>query len=398
MSGPEDFDKEAFMLKMHSLNVKVQSDPSKVGETLKNFYSEQVSCGDKFTADLALIVRSIDEARASQMDSQTVTTVTSPKNAHTMTRYVKVFFGIIGALIVCGVVLRFALRWFPDTHKPGEVRSGWVSSSPRNKPVAIVFIHGVFGTKDTWSGGKVDFTQLLAEDPDIKAQIDVYEFGYYSPFTGHAQTITDSSVKLHRDLEHDQVFETHKKVVFVAHSMGGLILRKYLIDNQQNVQDKVAMMYFFATPTDGSELATLAKNFSNNPQLGGLVPLDANEALASIQTGWYGAQTLSQKPSYCAFETLPTENLVKVVSEASATHLCNRQPEPIAADHIGIIKPESRNAESYVVLIDALKETALASQLPVATVAQSAAVAPRRSEDKSAKVNASVSVRSSHPW
>jgi triacylglycerol esterase/lipase EstA (alpha/beta hydrolase family) len=110
----------------------------------------------------------------------------------------------------------------------------------------------------------------------------VYEFGYFTPYTGHAQTITDSSVKLHRDLEHDQVFETHKKVVFVAHSMGGIILRKFLIDNQQAVQDKVAMMYFFATPTDGAELATIAKKLSNNPQVGGLAVSQTPPATALV--------------------------------------------------------------------------------------------------------------------
>ena len=277
-----------------------------------------------------------------------------------------------GALAVAAVVLglfvfRFVAGLMDPHHKKGKDYIGYVTPEPHNKPVAIVFIHGIFGTnrdngndKNTWSGGPVDFTGLLANDPDVKERADIYEFGYYSPYTGEAQTITQTSVQLAEYLHHDKVFENHQQVVFVAHSMGGLILRKYLLDNREQVQDKVAMMFFFATPTDGSVLATIAQHFSNNPQIRGLAPLDANEALQAIQSGWFPAKTLSKKPSYCAYETLKTDNVAFVVSQASASALCTEQPEPITADHIGIVKPTSTRDESYIVLIDALNETVFA--------------------------------------
>jgi hypothetical protein len=103
MSTPEEFDKGKFLHKMHILNTKVMSDPSKTGETLKDFYIEQVSCGDEFTAELALIVRSIDEARA----SQTMNVFDHTKHLEAATPLLKLalslagFFGI--ACIAAGI-------------------------------------------------------------------------------------------------------------------------------------------------------------------------------------------------------------------------------------------------------------------------------------------------------
>jgi pimeloyl-ACP methyl ester carboxylesterase len=316
-------------------------------------------------------------------DSRTVETTQSRSLRNTAGKFRKIVRGgaiTIGVVVAGMFLFRYVTGLINGHHKIGKDYIGYVTPEPHDKSIAIVFIHGIFGNnKDTWSGGRVDFTQLLANDPDVKDRADIYEFGYYSPYTGEAQTITQTSVQLAQYLHHDDVFENHQKVVFVAHSMGGLILRKYLLDNREQIQDKVAMMFFYATPTDGSELATIAQKFSNDPQIRGLVPLDADEALQSIQSGWFGAKTLSKKPSYCAYEILKTDNVAIVVSQASASALCTEQPEPITADHIGIVKLDSRRDESYIVLIDALKETVLttpsASILPQQPPAQGAAPA-----------------------
>ena len=58
-------------------------------------------------------------------------------------------------------------------------------------------------------------------------------------------------------LETAGVFE-RREVMFVAHSMGGLVVWQLLL-KYQGLAPKVPMIYFFATPTTGSELAALAK-------------------------------------------------------------------------------------------------------------------------------------------
>ena len=51
---------------------------------------------------------------------------------------------------------------------------------------------------------------------------------------------------------------------------------------------KVPMLYFSATPTNGSELADVARRLSANPQFGGMIPIEGNDLLQTIQTDWTG--------------------------------------------------------------------------------------------------------------
>ena len=36
----------------------------------------------------------------------------------------------------------------------------------------MVFVHGIFGDKSTWSGQETSFPQLLTEDPDFRDKLD----------------------------------------------------------------------------------------------------------------------------------------------------------------------------------------------------------------------------------
>jgi triacylglycerol esterase/lipase EstA (alpha/beta hydrolase family) len=102
---------------------------------------------------------------------------------------------------------------------------------------------------------------------------------------GLAPSIVDLADQLRGDLDDHHVFEDHQKVVFLAHSMGGIVVREFLL-NQQSRLAKVPMIFFYATPTNGSELAVLSKLASSNPQLRGMVPVEGNDLLQSIQSMW----------------------------------------------------------------------------------------------------------------
>ena len=81
-----------------------------------------------------------------------------------------------------------------------------------------------------------------------------------------------------------------------------------------------------------------AGQLSGNPQMSGMIPLEGNNLLQSIQSGWLGWPEARKVPSYCAYETLPTFGL-DIVSMSSATALCNQDLDPITANHIDIVKP-----------------------------------------------------------
>lgn len=101
----------------------------------------------------------------------------------------------------------------------------WVSHDKnRPNPVAVVFVHGIFGTtKGTWTNKEgVTFFDLIKKNPDIGSKIDVYAFGYTSDmFKEGSLDIYSAADKLDGFLMADKVWE-YKTVVFVGHSMGGL--------------------------------------------------------------------------------------------------------------------------------------------------------------------------------
>src|SRR4029077_15344359 len=98
-------------------------------------------------------------------------------------------------------------------------------------------------------------------------------------------------------------FEDHKRVIFLSHSMGGLVVRQYLLTKHD--LSRVAMLYFYATPTSGSDLTRIAPVISTNPQLRAMLPLEGNDFLQSIQDSWINWQQAQTIPSFCAYETIP---------------------------------------------------------------------------------------------
>jgi pimeloyl-ACP methyl ester carboxylesterase len=263
---------------------------------------------------------------------------------------------LVALALIAGQKLGLGL----GANRSPEVKSGYVTAGKHHKFVAVVFVHGVFGTKeDTWlsRGHGGNFPELLATDPELKDNVDVFTFEYFTPKSGAAPSIVDLANQLRGELDDHHVFEDHEKVAFLAHSMGGIVVRQFLLNHQDRI-GKVPMVFFYATPTNGSDLASLAKLASSNPQLRGMVPLEGNDFLQSIQSGWLASDQAKSIASHCAVETLPIFGIM-IVSRSSATALCNREIDPFSADHIDIVKPTDREDPRYTRFATALSKEVL---------------------------------------
>jgi hypothetical protein len=212
----------------------------------------------------------------------------------------------------------------------------------------IVFVHGILGGPvSTWTN---DHTQsywpnLLAQDADFK-DTDVYVLSYDSPFLSSSYTLDDLIENARLKLDNAEIFSKHAHVVFLCHSMGGLIVRGLLKRYDDN-RRKVPLIYFLSTPTAGSHIANLGMLISSNPQMKALGPMPKNSdsMLNSLQHDW---RALNNRPlSKCAFEVRDTYG-VRVVDQTSASALCDGPLDPINEDHIGIAKPPDRQADSYM--------------------------------------------------
>jgi hypothetical protein len=137
--------------------------------------------------------------------------------------------------------------------------------------------------------------------------------------------------------------DAYQRIIFVAHSMGGLVTRAYLLKNREAAAH-TSFIYFLSTPTEGSEVASLGTLFSRNPQLGKMRPMNAEDFLADQLRQWLAAEL--KIPSYCAYERQDTLGL-SVVKMQSASALCTKALDPINANHINIAKPANASSDVY---------------------------------------------------
>jgi beta-glucosidase-like glycosyl hydrolase/pimeloyl-ACP methyl ester carboxylesterase len=251
------------------------------------------------------------------------------------------------------VLIAISLRAAP----PGYVRGNKHTHAAR----VIIFVHGIFGDGiQTWTNPENNayFPALVRDDPTFK-DADIWVHDFPSPKRGRTYTIDELADHLRKYLNNDNVITNHQDVIFVAHSMGGLITRAYLLKNRDQLPAaRVPMLYFYSTPTTGSEVANLARVFSNSPQL-----MDLRRLTSSTQSvlGVYESQWLSSPyrtiRTFCAYEVLRTHG-VQIVDRTSATHLCTMPLDPIQRDHGTIVKPANNDKdESYVAFREAYRET-----------------------------------------
>jgi triacylglycerol esterase/lipase EstA (alpha/beta hydrolase family) len=251
--------------------------------------------------------------------------------------------------IISGIILMLA-----PVLASAQSGSRYIKQAQGDQSV-IVFVHGIFGDSvSTWTNRNGAYwPSLLASDPFF-SPYDVYVYEFASRFVGTGFSIDEIAENMRLTLDTDHVSD-YKEIIFVSHSMGGLITRAYLNKNRA-VADRVQLAYFYSTPTTGSELASIASLVSTNPQIAKMKPTQSDEYLADLQRQWLANNF--QIPSFCAYEKQSTYG-VKIVTQASASNLCNRRLDPIDSDHMGIVKPADTRDTPYLALKVAIQQTPL---------------------------------------
>jgi len=224
----------------------------------------------------------------------------------------------------------------------------------------MVFVHGVLGdSTSTWTNTTANtyWPRLISEDKDYDG-VDLFVVDYPSPKTGVSLGIDELAESLRLTLDANAV-TSYPELIFVSHSMGGLVTRAYLMKYRESAK-AVKMMYFFATPTTGASVASIAKVVSGNPQFSKMSPMTSDAYLADLQRTWLASPQLTALPSFCAYEVRPTFG-VKIVEQQSASNLCNRPLDPIDRNHIDIVKPASTTDPMYAALKAAYRSVMIVS-------------------------------------
>lgn len=127
----------------------------------------------------------------------------------------------------------------------------------------LLFVHGLGGNaKDTWG----NFPNLITSD---KSLTDLVDIGFYQypttlfrlPFMKKAVKIQTLANGLKTQIEHR--FTEYSTIILVCHSLGGLIARRYLIDEiKRGHKLKCRHLLLFAVPNNGAGLASVTKHIT----------------------------------------------------------------------------------------------------------------------------------------
>lgn len=230
---------------------------------------------------------------------------------------------------------------------------GYVAA-PTRKDV-LVFTHGLGGDAvKTWTNRKgVYWPRVVANDPQL-ADYDVYVYAYETNPRGECLGIPDLATQMHARLVGDRVFETHDRVIFVSHSLGGLIVREMLTTFDELIP-KTPLLLFYGTPGHGAEVARWAAMLTRCQQVQDVRPVQMNSFIRSLNNSWKH-RISGRVRSRCAIEGFDIRGVGRLVKPATAEALCDDIPLTIAGDHFGIVKVDCDRDDPHVFLKNVLSE------------------------------------------
>lgn len=228
--------------------------------------------------------------------------------------------------------------------------------TPEGAGLDVVFIHGVDGdARKTWCGkDPSSFWPLwLAEDIEDVAVWSVRYDAWSSRWRGRAMPMEDRAINLLALLQNQGIGE--RSLCFVAHSMGGLLVKEMLLHAAEGRTDFASFatftkgVVFLGTPHTGSGLTkvidALGVVYRGTPAVEDLKRNSAHlRRLNDRYRDWVDEARIRH---LVFFETRPTKG-VWVVDQGSANPGLPRvRPIPVDAHHIDISKPSDRNSVVY---------------------------------------------------
>ncbi|OTA98849.1 hypothetical protein M426DRAFT_17010 [Hypoxylon sp. CI-4A] len=252
----------------------------------------------------------------------------------------------------------------------------------------IVSIHGLNGNAfDTfaWNDRHMWLRDYLPLNPLLnKTRTMTFGYGSSSKDSGNNESVREWASALLREVSsvRESPAERSRPIIFVCHSLGGLVVREAMVGLQRNSQLyegldlKHCGILFLATPHSGSRLADWNDIMVHLAQLAGIRGKAINNTLKSFNYNSKIAKEdfglLDPIPPYeCLYETrkLMTGIKRRIIVEADSAGLNAVSAQPMAGvDHRQICRFKSDKDPGYKQVVDCLRR--IQSQIVKANHAQ----------------------------
>lgn len=207
----------------------------------------------------------------------------------------------------------------------------------------VVLVHGLNGDLvKTWG----DFPELLENDSDIDVKVVRYGYGFfYSPFIGSNESLHNIADGLASEIE--LRCSPDDDIILVGHSLGGLIIRKYLL-NQYFKGNKlnVRKICFFAVPQNGSGLSNIARLIGwRHQQLKALCK--DNKYLEEMNDQWISTKIAN---NYEILSVIGGRDNIVTAESSKSIFRDSEVKTLVGRGHVNIVKPEGSEDLSYLAL------------------------------------------------
>ncbi|UHA74667.1 alpha/beta fold hydrolase [Paenibacillus sp. 481] len=238
-----------------------------------------------------------------------------------------------------------------------------VSRSTKSK-LAVIFVHGLAGDPHgTWRKCEQSPTmmELLGQDPSL-LDAEIYSYGYRTGFKPLQYDFKTVAELLHGDI---QVDLKGKDIVFVAHSMGGLVVQQYIVNRYEDFDEdnlkSIKGAVYLSVPFHGSGLANVFPKWTVNRQLQSLRKNSPH--LAQLEASWNkyvyrgGTEKLPEKLKHDISQLALRGARDRVVAEASSTPLyLGADVVNVDEDHSSICKADP-SSTAYKTIRDFVQKT-----------------------------------------
>lgn len=211
---------------------------------------------------------------------------------------------------------------------------------------AVVFLHGFGGdTAGTW--GK--FPQILLEERDLK-RWDVFALGYPSSLRIDVAGLWEADPDLSlmalsfRTALNVVPLKRYKNVAIIAHSMGGLIAQRAIVDADAC---QVGQLVLFGCPSAGLAKALIGARLKRQARDMGM----GSTFIRSLREDW---QKRFGNGLPFALRAVAGEKDEFVPPSSSLLPFPDSTRRAVPGNHLEIVKPTARNDRSVQVVIDAL--------------------------------------------
>ncbi len=240
-----------------------------------------------------------------------------------------------------------------------------------NTDLTVVFVHGFFSSAAAcWKSEKanVHWPELLKQDKRLPP-LSIFMGGYYTKIDSGDYGVRECVDELFRAISRRSaggeapVFEK-KNLVFVCHSLGGIVVRYMLESKRESFEKHRIGLVLMASPSVGSDYADqllgiiklyknrLGKQLTFGNDL--LVDLDARFKQFVDRLGpekFVGIEAVEHKAMFGS-RWLPGFEPI-VLKESAARYFANSQVIP-GTNHSSIVKPTGLNHPSHNFFVDFL--------------------------------------------